>query len=137
MILYQNALIKLDYNPSTDILFIEWPHVEPYTLPEIRRTLELVVEYIRNYDVKKLLIDGSKTQVSPQLEEVEYKALVTQFVQDLKKTRLQKAARIITQDKVREARSKELAAELKQEVQLTVQDRSFATRSEALEWLLA
>ena len=137
MILYQNALIVLDYNPSTDILSVEWPNVQPYNLPEIRHTLEMLVESIRNYDVKKLLIDGSKTTVSPELDESEYREIIFKFVSDIAKTRLQKSARIITPDKVREAKSKQLSAEATRNTNLTIQNQDFVTKSEALEWLMA
>ena len=137
MILYQNALIVLDYNPSTDILSVEWLNIQPYNLPEIRHTLEMLVESIRNYDVKKLLIDGSKTTVSPELDEAEYRNIVFKFVSDISKTRLQKSARITTPDQVREAKSKQLSAEAIKNTHLTIQSQDFATKSEALEWLMA
>jgi hypothetical protein len=43
----------------------------------------------------------------------------------------------MTPDKGREAKSKELSAELKKDANLTVQDRNFYTKSEAIAWLVS
>jgi len=137
MILYQNSLIILDYTPSSDILSVVWPNAEPYNLAEIRRTLDILVESIRNYDVKKLLIDASQTTVSSELNEAEYKSIVIQFAHDLTKTRLQKSARITTSDKIREIKSRELSATIITDTKLAVDSQIFSTKDEAITWLLA
>lgn len=138
MILYQNSFVVLDYEPTTDILAFEWPNVEAYLLPEAKRTLKTLVEYVRNYDVKRLLIDESKTTVSPELiDSPEYKEVLMEFVCDLTKTRLQKSARIVALDKDREAKTKKLTTEIIQEIKLNISNKDFTNKSEAQSWLLA
>ncbi|KAA3437852.1 hypothetical protein [Rufibacter hautae] len=136
MRLYSSHLLTLDYDPSTDILFTEWPSAHPYNLNEVDKALQILVETIRNYDVKRLLIDASQTKVDPDLDEERYKEIILRFAYDLMKTRLQKSARVLTADKAREARSQEIAQEVSQKTHLSVQSQSFATRSEAQAWLL-
>ncbi len=137
MILYQNNLVTLNYEPTTDILSAVWPNVEPYNLMEVKDTLRILAESIRNYDVKKLFIDGSKTSISPDLDQEEYKRIVMEFAQALATTRLQKSARLVTSDEAREVRSQELSAEVKEKVQLNIQNQNFTTEEEAMSWLLA
>lgn len=129
MILYQNALMKLDYSPQTDILSVEWPSFDPYSLPEIKQTLHRLVEAIRTYDVKNLLLDSSKTKIG--VSETEYLAVVGQFQADLMKTRLQRIARIISGDSEREKK----VEKMKEENQSAIQLESFSSKTEALEWL--
>jgi hypothetical protein len=52
MILHQSSIIKLEYDPATDILEVEYPDLEKFMLPEIKHAFNLMVETIRNYDVK-------------------------------------------------------------------------------------
>jgi hypothetical protein len=100
MILYQNALIKLDYNPATDILLVDMPSVTYGIVPEFRRALDIIVENVRAYDVKKLLVDARKSVIDMDPEE--YARLVSKFAGDLKATRLVKGARVITANADRE-----------------------------------
>ncbi|WP_210489146.1 hypothetical protein [Rufibacter aurantiacus] len=136
MRLYSSHLLTIDYNPSTDILFTQWPSAHPYNLAEVENALHILVETIRNYDVKRLLIDASTTKIDPNLDEERYKGIIMRFAMDLMKTRLQKSARILTADKAREARSQEIAQEVTQKTHLTVQSQYFATKAEAEAWLL-
>ncbi|MFC6999554.1 hypothetical protein [Rufibacter roseus] len=135
MILFQNQLIVLDYDPSSDILSVVWPNVNPYDMLEIERSLQLLVEYIRDYDVKKLLIDSSKTEMHPEVDPEKYISMVTEFAKKLQKTRLQRSARIIHQDQVRETESNQVSEKVTQNVGLQIESRSFINREEAREWL--
>lgn len=129
MILYQNSLMKMDYSPQTDILSVDWPSSDPYTLPEVKQTLNRLVEAIRNYDVKNLLLDSSKTKIG--VSEAEYQFVIAQFQADLIKTRLQKIARIISVDVEREKR----VEKMREENQSGIQLESFTSNAEALAWL--
>src|SRR5690349_10963984 len=100
MILYQNALIKLDYNPATDILLVDMPSVTYGIVPEFRRALDIIVENVRSYDVKKLLVDARKSVV--EMDSEEYAKMVEKFASDLKATRLVKGARVISPNADRE-----------------------------------
>ncbi|WP_026461477.1 hypothetical protein [Adhaeribacter aquaticus] len=136
MLLFQNSLIVLDYEPSTDILSVKWPNVERYLLPEVKMALKTVVEYITSYDVKKLLIDASTTQSSPGLiDSPEYKEIITNFVISLPKTRLQKSARIIALDAEREIKTQKLTSEIKSETKYQIESRDFRNKEDAITWL--
>ncbi|GAA4310342.1 hypothetical protein [Nibribacter koreensis] len=137
MILFQNRLISLDYDPSTDVLSVDWPSVSAYDLLEVEQSLNTLVEYIRNYDVKRLLIDSTKAAISPELDMVKYQAIVTEFAYRLIKTRLRKSARIMHADLVRETISREIGEQVSKKANLTVENRNFANRAEALAWLTA
>ena len=100
MILYQNALIKLDYNPATDILLVDMPSVTYGVVPEFRRALDIIVENVRSYDVKKLLVDARKSVI--EMDPEEYSEVVKKFASDLKATRLVKGARVISPNADRE-----------------------------------
>ena len=138
MILFRNALIVLEYEPSTDILTVEWPNLETYLLPEVRMALKTLVEYIRSYDVKRLLIDASKSKTAPGLmDSPEYKEVITNFVIDLSQTRLQKSARIIALDPEREIKTQKLTTEIRSETKFQVKNQEFHTKEEAIAWLKA
>ncbi|QHL87984.1 hypothetical protein GU926_11305 [Nibribacter ruber] len=137
MILFQNRLIVLEYRPGTDVLSVDWPSVSAYDLTEVERSLSTLVEYITNYDVKRLLIDSTKAVISPDLDMVEYQAIVTEFAYKLQKTRLQKSARIMHADLAREATSQQISEDISRKARLTVENRNFTDKAEALAWLTA
>lgn len=105
MILYQNALIKLEYSPATDILLVDMPSVSYGIVPEFRRALDIIVENVRAYDVKKLLVDARKSVI--EMDPEDYGKLVVKFATDLKATRLIKGARVISSNADREKLVKE------------------------------
>ncbi|MBC3538363.1 hypothetical protein ACFSC6_08455 [Rufibacter sediminis] len=135
MILFQNHLIILDYNPSTDILSVDWPNVNSYDLLEIERSLSILVDYIRSYDVKRLLIDSSKTVIHPDIDRTTYLDIVTRFAKNLQNTRLQKSASILHTDTIRQQESEQISEEVTSKVELKIQSQTFATKKAALEWL--
>lgn len=137
MILFKNRLIILDYSPSMDVLSVEWPSVSAYDLPEVEQSLNTLVEHIRNYDVKRLLIDSTKAAIAPELDMVEYQAVVTEFAHKLIKTRLQKSARVMHTDLEREKISREIGEEVSKKANLKLENRNFSNRVEALAWLTA
>jgi hypothetical protein len=128
----------LDYDPTTDILKVDWPNIETYQLAQVQQTLQTLVDYIRNYDVKYLLIDASQATSNPELVETpEYKKMIFEFVSDLTKTRLKKSARISAGDTKREAKTQKLTKEVIQETNLIIQSKDFSNKEEAKAWLLA
>jgi hypothetical protein len=134
MLLY-NGIITLDYNPTTDILLTSMPDVKQFTLPEVSFCLGLIVDNIRNFDIKNLLLDSSQSVV--EIEEESYKAITSKFAVDLMSTRLQKIARVGTTDTSREEKSAKLSTELKQELNLPIAFKNFSNQTEAMAWLLA
>jgi hypothetical protein len=137
MILYQNRLIVLDYEPSTDILSVDWPNVASFDLMEVEQALNTLVGYIRDYDVKRLLIDSTKAVISPDLDMVEYQAIVTQFAYKLMKTRLKKSARIMHSDQVRETTSQKISEEITRKAKLEIENQNFTSKEAATAWLTA
>jgi hypothetical protein len=129
MIIFQNGLITLDYDPATDILFMEWPDVQDFLVPEIQQALRILVDHITNYDIKRLLIDSSKASL--EIPPDEYKDVLKEFAYNLMRTRLEKLARILTPNAMREDK----VEETQKEVSFTVALRTFSDKADALSWL--
>lgn len=62
MLIY-SGVITLDYDPPTDILETSMPDIKEFALSEVSFCLGLIVESIRNYDIKHLLLDSSKSVI--------------------------------------------------------------------------
>lgn len=134
MILFNNGLIVLDYNPADDILCVALPDMQKLTLPEVRRSFQIIIENIRNYDIKNLLLDSSKAIV--ELEDEDYKAVVMQFGKDLTQTRLQKLARLGSARPAQEERAANVSDQVRQVLNLPVKFGNFTSKDQALNWLL-
>lgn len=131
MIIY-SGLITLEYDPATDILVTNMPDVSQFTLPEVRLCLDIITSHIRNYHIKKALFDSSKTTLDISADDEEYKALSAKFGQDILATPLQKIARLSVPDAQRE----EQGQRLQQVSGGAIDIRTFASYSEAMNWLL-
>jgi 6-pyruvoyl-tetrahydropterin synthase len=126
-----NSLIKLDYDPVLDVLSVEWPDFYYYSISEAAYTLDIIIETVKQYDVKYLLTDTRKSTVD--ITTSQYKEIILKFAKDLATTRLQKVARVVTESTLRE----KSISEVKQEAHLTVPIRNFGKLEEALQWLTA
>lgn len=124
-----NKFLKLDYNPTYDVLFVEWPNMHDYTMPEVTYIIDEVIQAVRSYDVKRILTDTRQSKVTVPLEE--YAKVVNQLALQLASTRLQKFAKLNTRDADREAISSNAAAL----VVGSVAYRSFDDIDEAIAWL--
>lgn len=133
MLIY-SGIITLDYNPATDVLATNMPDIYEFSSSEVVYCLELIIESIKGYDIKHLLLDSSKSVI--EVEDEAYKAITQNFSLALMSTRLKKIARIGTQDTKREEKSVKVASELKQELNLSIDFRNFNDRAEAMDWLL-
>ncbi|WP_276499691.1 hypothetical protein [Pontibacter litorisediminis] len=134
MILHHNSLIKLEYSPATDILQVNYPDLYSYQLSEVRHSLAVMVEAIRNYDVKRLLLDASVTAIS--IGEAENRELSISLAASLAKTRLQKVARIHPLNPTRESIAQENISNILRAGPLPYQLRTFSNRTQALQWLV-
>jgi hypothetical protein len=130
-----NGIITLDYNPSTDVLVTSMPDIKQFGLSEVSFCLGLIVDSIRNYDIKNLLLDSSKSVI--EVEDEAYKTITTKFSKELMTTRLKKIARVATTDNNREKKSAKLSAEIKQELNLPVVFANFTSQTEAMLWLIS
>ena len=133
--LIHSGIITLDYSPATDVLVTSMPDVKEFSLSEVSFCLGLIVENVRNYHIKNLLLDSSNSVV--EVEDEAYRAITMKFAMALMGTRLKKVARVGTADADREQKSARLSADIRQEVNLPVEFRNFATKEEAMEWLLS
>ncbi|WP_157433441.1 hypothetical protein [Adhaeribacter aquaticus] len=130
MVLYENGFMKLDFDPTTDILTVDLPPVDNILLPEIEMSFGLVIEYARNYDVKRLLFNAKETKV--EVEETTFSPIVTNFIQGLQTTRVQKIARITSASYAKE----NMISNLFKENVMPIQFRIFTELHDALEWLI-
>lgn len=128
-----DGIIKLDYNPATDILETSMPNVAHFTLWEIAACLETIVANVRDYHIEKLLLDTSNSIVEVDEDDEAYKAITTNFAMGLMGTRLKKIARVESTDLKREAR----AADASQNALPSIDFKNFSSRAEARKWLLS
>ncbi|MDO6391253.1 hypothetical protein Q4E40_14025 [Pontibacter sp. BT731] len=126
-----NKFLKLDYNPTYDILFVEWPNMHDYTLTEVTYIIDEVIDAVRSYDIKRILTDTRQSKVTVPMEE--YAKIINELALQLAKTRLQKFAKLQTSDADRETVSSNAAAL----VIGSIAYRSFSSTEEAVTWLTA
>ena len=129
MILYNSPLIRLDYTPATDILTADLSATYEFYALEVQEALSTIAKYIRHYDVKRLLMDSRKRIV--QIENERYTIIMSEFMQELQSTRLQKLARLNTGNTDRENLAKAMQAHINAAFQM----KTFADKEQALEWL--
>ncbi|GHA81454.1 hypothetical protein [Pontibacter akesuensis] len=133
MIIFENSIIKLDYDPATDIVVIEYPSLYGYLLPEIKHSLDILTDTVRSYDIKRVLLDASRTTVSVTPEES--RELTVYLAGALARTRVRKLARVQSLDTTVETRATENIAHVQQEFTLPYLLQSFTQKAEALAWL--
>lgn len=129
MVIYQSGFLVLDYEPATDILSFEMPTVDEVVMPEMKRSLSIIVEHVRNYDVKRVLLDARQTNI--WVNEESYACIITEFYQNLMATRVQKIARLVRPDSKRE----KILLNLLSNITLLVEVQHFTEVNTALEWL--
>lgn len=124
-----SKFLKLEYNPATDILYVEWPDIYEFSSPELKFILGEVINTIRSYDVKKVLADSTKSVVT--LDPAEYEMILDQFTKDLMDTRLERFARLTTGQGFREYAAGKVAEAL----QGICNVQNFNDKDEAINWL--
>ncbi|WP_207431892.1 hypothetical protein [Sabulibacter ruber] len=135
MLLYKDGLLELNYEVTTDILSVRWPDLKFFSIAEIQYSLNKLVDALKHYDIKKLLIDSTSSTV--EISEEEQKTIAYKFALMLQGTRVQKVARIINPDIKREQRSQKISGELTKEMTFTIQFENFPDQASALSWLSA
>ncbi|KAA3437573.1 hypothetical protein [Rufibacter hautae] len=133
MLLYQDSILQLTYDPATDILEMDWPDLTPSYLPETKQALQALVETVRDYDVKNLLVDGSKASVT--ISDEENATLLLKIAQEFNATRLRKVARIASTDLRRETAADENLFRIQHSLDLHYQMQNFTDRAQAMTWL--
>ena len=129
MILFESPLIRLEYAPATDILSADLSAAYEFYLMEVREAFDTLVKTVRHYDVKKVLMDSRNRII--QVEQEKYAALLTNFLDELQATRLQKLARLHTGNSTRE----NLVKTMQQQIDYSFQIKTFTDKDQALKWL--
>lgn len=134
MILYENGFIRLEYDASADMLYVEGPDVQEYTLLRVYEASNIIVGAIGQYNIKRLLIDSSETVVDVSQED--YRVVMSQFTRDLMKTSLQKVVRVATRDAARESGVESYLKQVKECKRQALAFQNFTSRAAAVDWLL-
>ncbi|WP_377062545.1 hypothetical protein [Rufibacter immobilis] len=133
MILFQNSVIQLDYDPATDILEVVYPDLHGYLIPEVKHSIDILFEKVRSYDVKNLLLDSSNTISS--VNEEQSRDISSYLATGLAQTRLKKVARVqsLVVDVEKTAQSN--IQHIESTLALPFQLRNFSEKSAAWDWL--
>lgn len=124
-----NKFIKLDYSPTHDVLHMEWPNMHDYSMPEVTYIIDEVVETVKSYDIKRILTDTRQSVITIPMGD--YATIINQLAVKLATTRLEKFARLQTEDPTRENIASDAAAL----VIGSISYRSFDSVADALAWL--
>lgn len=135
MILFDNNLVKLDYNPATDILEVAYPDLYDFLLAGIKQTITAIVDIIKHYDIKKILLDSSKTVIAVGAEET--REITMRLAAGLRKTRLQRIARVKSADPKVETLAQGNISFIFENETLPFQLQSFTDKESARNWLMA
>lgn len=135
MILFQNSIIKLDYNPATDILEVAYPDLHGFLVPEIKHSINTLVENVKNYDVKKILLDSTKTVIS--VTDEESREVTTCLATGLIKTRVQQIARLQSPSTTVEKTAQGNIRHIQESLSLPFQLKNFNSKADAIEWLMS
>ncbi|WP_162426719.1 hypothetical protein [Pontibacter pudoricolor] len=133
MVLFENSIVKLDYDPATDIIEVAYPDLHTYLLAEIKYTIDLMVDIIKSYDIKKLLLDSSKTRIA--VSEEESREISAYLARGFATTRIQKVARLQSPSQPIEKLAQNNIKSLEQTQILPFQLKNFSYKTEATAWL--
>lgn len=133
MVLFDNSLIRLDYDPATDILAVEYPDLHDFLLTEIKRSIDTLVDTVKHYDIKRILLDSTQTIISVSDEESREIALY--LTAGLMRTRISKVARVQSPSATVEATAKGNIRHIKESISLPFDLQNFTDKKEALLWL--
>ncbi|AKD03430.1 hypothetical protein POKO110462_05640 [Pontibacter korlensis] len=134
MKLHSDGLCELEYDAATDILTARWLQSKTSTLAELSYTMQVLLDTIRNYDIKRLLIDAHEDVEG--VSDVEYVDLNVEFAKKLVQTRLQKIARLGNPNHNRENFIEALAEDLLAQPTTLVAFQNFTDERSAIQWLL-
>ena len=135
MLLFKNSIITLDYNPAADILEVAYPDLHGFLLPEIKHSIDIMIDNVKNYDVKRILLDSTRTVIS--VSEEESKEVTTYLAAGFMKTRVQKLARLQSGVAAVEATAQGNIKHITETLPLPFQLQNFTSKAEAIAWLAA
>lgn len=135
MILFENSIFRLDYDPATDILDIKYPDLHGFLLPEIKHSIDIMVDIIKNYDIKKVLLDSTRTAISVSSEES--REITVYLAAGFMRTRAHKVARVQSSSQGVEDTAQANIQHLKDSRPLSFDLKNFSSKAEAIDWLKA
>ena len=133
MILHRDGLLVLEYDIASDVLYVSWPDLSGFSMDEIQYSFQKFIEAIKSYDVKRLLLDSSKTRVDASYED--YKTLMLELSTGFLGTRLERIARVRAEDNMREQLVQQFIQEIVVDPQFSIPYQDFASVQDALDWL--
>ena len=133
MVIYSDSLIHLDFDPKTDILTVNWPHLVNESIVLVRPVISKVLDAIKYFHVSKILIDTKDTKTN--IREDDYRKLSKEFVEVVASANLKKLARIIYAEPQREIRARILIEELSDRLGAAFKYQEFTDEKGALAWL--
>ena len=131
MILHADRYFEHRYDVTMDLLSVQWPTIETIYLPEIFHSVSILVENVFNYNIRNLLIDASHARIQATHEEANQ--VVHLLVNGLAKSRLEKLARIESENQNREIMLRVMAADMNRN--LGFETRFFKDIETAQNWL--
>lgn len=133
MVLFDNSLIKLDYSPVTDILEVAYPDLHEYLLPDIMSSIDTLIEVMVGYDVKRVLLDSSKTVVAVAPEQS--RKITAHLIKGLVTTLITKLARLQSSNSTVEALAHGNIKYASETFAFPFDLKNFANKPEAVSWL--
>lgn len=135
MILFKNSILNLDYNPATDILEVGYPDLHDFLLPEIKHSINILIDTVKHYDVKRVLLDSTRTTSSVGPDES--REIAVYLASGLMTTRVQKVARLQSPSLHIEERAQGNIKHIQEANQLPYQLQNFTSKEVAIDWLKA
>jgi hypothetical protein len=110
MILHKDRYFEHQYDVKLDLVQVRWPDIEDIYLPEIFHSVNTLVENIRNYNIRNLLVDARDTKLLTSYQDAD--RVVEALTTGLAQSRLEKLARIESGIFQRENTLRQLSADL-------------------------
>jgi hypothetical protein len=124
-----DSFIKLEYDPTHDILFGYCPDFTSMNMVETNQAFQEVVKTLLQHGITKLMIDSRLSYMDVSLHQ--HKAVLELFALNLYSTKLQKFARIMTEDEERESS----VLQVVDEGNIAFAFQNFKDIPSAVEWL--
>ncbi|RDV11460.1 hypothetical protein DXT99_24685 [Pontibacter diazotrophicus] len=134
MVLFDNSIIRLDYNPATDIMEVEYPDLHDYLLSEIKRSIDTLLDTMKHYDVKRLLLDSTRTIIS--VDDEQRREIATYLAAGMTMTRVQKVARVQSASASEETTAQNNIRHIQKALTLPFELQNFINKTLAVEWLI-
>ncbi|TPE43268.1 hypothetical protein [Pontibacter mangrovi] len=133
MQLFRNSYFKLDYDPTTDVLFVDLPDMRTAGLSEAKLCFSIMLDYVMNYHIRNILLDSSKAVV--EVEDTLYHALIYEVSMQLKSTSLQRVARVVSNLPELEVNAVLVQGEVLESQGPVYKIQNFSTKEQAFAWL--